>query len=172
MKIIFLDHQGVMYTRKHPNPGKLDDFDMKTVKELNSILELDSSIELVVSSDWKYWVDFEEMCRFYVKQGLKAPIAYTPKTLNYTYSIYNQQRAKEIKAWLNNNQDLNITHWVAIDDMDMRDHLDNFVWINQVQDGITQSGAKELLLQHLINSSSANPADSSQDARRRSPHRS
>ena len=151
MKIIFLDHQGVMYTRKHPNPGSLDNFDAKTIKELNSILELDSSIELVVSSDWKYWVDLLEMRDFYLRQGLKkAPIAYTPKTDTYNWPIYGQQRAKEINTWLSDNMhSLHVTHWVAIDDIDMRDHLDHFVWIHQIQEGITQSGAKEALLEHL-----------------------
>ena len=39
MKVIFLDHQGVMYIKHHPNPGTLDDFDSKSVNILNSILK-------------------------------------------------------------------------------------------------------------------------------------
>ena len=38
MKILFLDHQGVMYIKKHPNPWKLDLFDEECIKTLNTIL--------------------------------------------------------------------------------------------------------------------------------------
>ena len=69
MKVIFLDHQGVMYIKPHPNPGKLDDFDINTIKVLNSVLLTDSTIEIVVASDWKYWCSLEEMGDFYQKQG-------------------------------------------------------------------------------------------------------
>ena len=32
MKIIFLDHQGVMYIQKHPHPGTLELFDTENIK--------------------------------------------------------------------------------------------------------------------------------------------
>jgi len=148
MKVIFLDHQGVMYIKQHPNPGILDDFNINTVEVLNSILATDSTIEIVVSSDWKYWCSLEEMGDFYEKQGiLKRPIGYTPKTDIYIWDTYPKQRAHEIKTWLENNT---VEQWVAIDDLDMRPYLKHFVWINKPTEGILQEGACDTLLTHLI----------------------
>lgn len=107
----------------------------------------DSTIEIVVSSDWKYWVSLEEMGEFYQKQGiLKKPIGYTPKTDIYTWDIYPKQRAHEIKTWLENTT---VEKWVAIDDLDMRPYLDHFVWIDKPTEGILQEGACEYLLNLL-----------------------
>lgn len=146
MKVIFLDHQGVMYTKQHPNPGTLDDFDTNSVNILNSILKSDPSIEIVVSSDWKYWVSLENMREFYKGQGIiKQPYDYTPKTEVYG-SPYESFRAKEIIAWLGNH---NIDAWVSIDDLDMRPYLKNFVWITKPNEGISQKGASDALLQYL-----------------------
>jgi hypothetical protein len=144
--ILFLDHQGVMYTRPHPHPGTLDSFDVDAVAVLNSILDMDPTIEIVVSSDWKYWVPLEEMRAFYVEQGIrKAPIDYTPKTEAYgqPYALY---RAKEIQAWLSANP---VDGWMAVDDLDMRPYLTNFVWISSPLVGICQEGVRELLCQGL-----------------------
>jgi len=146
MKVIFLDHQGVMYIKRHPNPGTLDDFDTNTVCALNAILKADPSIEIVVSSDWKYWVSLENMREFYTKQGvIKQPYDYTPKTESYERP-YESFRAKEITAWLTNHM---VEAWVSIDDLDMRPYLNNFVWIEKPNEGILQKGAIEALLQYL-----------------------
>ena len=144
MKVIFLDHQGVMYLKRHPNPGSLDNFDKNTIQVLNSILQEDPEIEIVISSDWKYWVTLEEMTTFYRNQGLKQPIAYTPKTIQYTHP-YEKCRAAEIKKWLESNS---VTAWVAIDDLDMRPYLQNFVWTDPSQ-GLLQEGIKDKILTNL-----------------------
>lgn len=147
MKVIFLDHQGVMYTKRHPNPGSLDDFDINAVCILNGILKADPSIEIVVSSDWKYWVSLDKMREFYTEQGIiKKPYDYTPKTEIYA-NPYELFRAKEIVAWLENHT---VDAWVSIDDLDMRTHLKNFVWIDHPNEGISQKGAIDTLLQYLI----------------------
>ena len=96
MNILFLDHQGVMRLNKHPNPGKLIDFDAECVEILNSILKK-TDAEIVVSSDWKYWVNLDEMGIFYTNQGvIKKPIAYTPITKKYIKEEYNIQMSTEI----------------------------------------------------------------------------
>jgi len=147
MKVIFLDHQGVMYIKPHPNPGTLDDFDSNNINILNFILRADPSIEIVVSSDWKYWVSLERMREFYTAQGIiKAPYDYTPKTELYG-KPYESFRAKEIINWLENHT---VTKWVSIDDLDMRTYLKNFVWIDKPNEGISQKGAINNLLQYLI----------------------
>jgi hypothetical protein len=140
--ILFLDHQGVMYTQTHPHPGTLDSFDVEAVAVLNSILDTDPLIDIVVSSDWKTWVPLDRMRAFYLEQGIrKAPIDYTPTTETYghPYALY---RAKEIQAWLSANP---VDSWIAVDDLDMRPYLSNFVWISSPLVGLCQEGARELL---------------------------
>lgn len=104
MKVIFLDHDGViclsnnwggrykkqkkwggrklsMTNSEVPLEYRFDDFDKKAIKVLNSILE-ETGAEIVVSSDWKRWADVEEMGVYYEQQGIiKKPIAFT-KFLN------------------------------------------------------------------------------------------
>ena len=151
MKILFLDHQGVMYTKRHPHPGHLDDFDKQAVAILNSILESDSSIEIVVSSDWKYWVSLDTMCEFYIQQGIsRPPIGYTPKTATYNWQQLAQQRASEIKSWLETTT-TTPTVWVAVDDINMTQHLSNFVRITETDKGLCQKGVKEEIVR-LFNS--------------------
>ena len=142
MKILFLDHHGVMRITPHPNPGILVDFDKNCVRILNEILESDD-IQIVVSSDWKYWVSLEKMQEFYKEQGIiKSPIDYTVKTI-YDYNNYAEQRANEIKLWLDTHD---VLTWAAVDDIDMRPYLTNFVWISEPSLGLQQSMKKEELL--------------------------
>lgn len=141
MKVLFLDHQGVMYIKKHPNVGTLDFFDPALVSYLVSLLnKLD--VEIVVSSDWRFWVPFDEMKVFYKRQGIKPPIDYTthmkkPITMPYAF-----HRACEINKWLEKHDD--VTHWVAIDDLDMRNYLTNFVKTDPAV-GLTLDKIEEVL---------------------------
>lgn len=100
MKVIFLDHDGVIclsnnwggrikkqkkYGRKLsqgigelPLDARFDDFDKKAIEVLNSILE-ETGAEIVVSSDWKRWASTEELGVYYEQQGIiKKPIDCTP----------------------------------------------------------------------------------------------
>ena len=100
MKVIFLDHDGVIclsnnwggrmkkqkeYGRKMsqsvnelPVEVRFDNFDKKAIDTLNEILE-ETGAEIVVSSDWKRWATVEEMGEYYESQGLKKkPIDCTP----------------------------------------------------------------------------------------------
>jgi HAD domain in Swiss Army Knife RNA repair proteins len=65
------------------------------------------------------------MKRFYKSQGIKAPIDYTThiRKSNLVQSI-EINRAYEINKWLEKHD---VTHWVAIDDLDMGNYLTNFV---------------------------------------------
>jgi hypothetical protein len=111
-------------------------------------LQKDSDIEIVISSDWKYWVTLEEMQMFYEKQGIvKKPIAYTPKTLVYSKNNYPKQRSVEIKNWLILNK---VKKWVAIDDLNMCKYLDNFIWIDEPEKGLKQSGVTEKIIEALL----------------------
>ena len=150
MKILFLDHQGVIYLEKAIWPvGKpiLLYFDQGAVSILNEIIR-EVDCEIVVSSDWKTWVDLPTMKSFYIKQGIiKPPIGYTTTTNIKDLDDIAYLRAKEISEWLDSAD--NITSWVAIDDLDMRKHLSNFVWIEDAEKGILAEGIKKSVVDHL-----------------------
>ena len=165
MKVIFLDHFGVMcLANKHGIENskedlprlsefrvtdKFDDFDKEAIVILNSIIKND--VEIVVSSDWKRWCNLEDMRKFYISQGItKAPIDFTPffNKISKVKDILTiqQQRALEISNWIDTHNDL--THWVAIDDLYLGD-LKNFVWVSKTDEGIKQNGIKDKLLKFL-----------------------
>ena len=101
MKVIFLDHDGViclstewggrykkrdkwggaklsMDTNSIPVEYRFDNFNQKAINVLNQILE-ETGAEIVVSSDWKRWATVEEMGEYYESKGIsKKPIAFTP----------------------------------------------------------------------------------------------
>jgi hypothetical protein len=146
MKVIFLDHDGVMClsinwgTRKKkklkylkdysdanaealPSWVKMDNFDDKAVKVLNLIL-LETGAEIVVSSDWKLYCSLDELKEMFLKYGVvKAPIDVTPNfELKYDKNYYTKEelseyRVMEIKSWLKEHPE--VTHWVAADDLDL-----------------------------------------------------
>lgn len=146
MKVIFLDHDGVICLGSEfgsrfkkqkksvaevvadnniPVQDKFDNFNAKAIKVLNKILE-ETGAEIVVSSDWRIWATLEELGEFYELQGIiKKPIAFTPRLKDFapdTSGLFNWKgwferiRILEIKEYLKNNE---VDSWVAIDDMDM-----------------------------------------------------
>lgn len=189
MKVIFLDHDGViclstewggrykkqekwggrklsMTPREMPLEYRFDNFNQKAVKVLNEILEK-TGAEIVVSSDWKRWANVEEMGEYYESKGIvKKPIALTPdlgKCTWYNNWIWSPQwdlemtRVIEIKQYLHDHPE--ITHWVAIDDLDMSVReskdgeygwgLSNFVLTPKSSEGIKQLGIKEKVIKFL-----------------------
>lgn len=159
MKVIFLDHFGVMCLSNkscverniNDNPpidhmrvfGDFDDFDLNCIETLNDIL-LKTDAEIIISSDWKKWSTIEQMKGFYNSQGIiKPPIGFTP---NISSNSFYDQREKEISYYLINNP--KITNWVAIDDIYLP-NLSNFIWISRIDKGISQEGVKEKILYYL-----------------------
>ncbi len=146
MKVIFLDHDGVIclsrewgtrFKKMHragvkrdmstaPILVRFDNFNQKAIDTLNSILE-ETEAEIVVSSDWKNWATVEEMGEYYESQGIiRKPIDFTPNLVecnipkNFVWNPnfdLEQCRHFEILQWLNNHPE--VTEWVAIDDLDM-----------------------------------------------------
>ncbi len=109
MKVIFLDHDGVICLSTEwggrfkkqreagrklsqsvaslPVMSRFDNFNKKAIKVLNSILK-ETGAEIVVSSDWKRWANVEEMGEYYESQGIiKKPIAFTPNLGQCTWYI-------------------------------------------------------------------------------------
>ena len=196
MKVIFLDNDGViclsnnwgsrfkkqkewggrkfsMTSGEIPVEYRFDNFDNKAIKVLNSILE-ETDAEIVVSSDWRFHATLEELGDYYESQGIiKRPIAVTdmfkdifPKewsALRFRADL-ELERSMEINHWLENHPD--VTHWVAIDDLDMsvdylnkvftskdgsdsKPGLTNFVHTPRSNEGIKQSGVKEKVIKFL-----------------------
>jgi hypothetical protein len=149
MKVIFLDHDGVIclstewggrhkkqreFGRKMsegimemPVEMRFDNFNRKAVKILNEILE-ESGAEIVVSSDWKRWATVEEMGEYYESKGIiKKPIAFTPdlKNCDWHHGEFEWSRAWDLEQCriIEIKQYLHdhpeITHWVSVDDLRM-----------------------------------------------------
>lgn len=196
MKVIFLDHDGVIclatewggrYKKRQRAEGikasdnakdmpleyRFDNFNQKAIEILNDIIT-QTGAEIVVSSDWKRWANCEEMGEYYESKGIcKKPIAYTPDLsacMWYSEKVFvwspkwdsEQTRAIEIRQYLIDHPE--ITHWVAIDDlnmgapytdetwgeMDREWGLKNFVLTPRSREGIKQNGIKEKILEFLL----------------------
>jgi hypothetical protein len=197
MKVIFLDNDGViclasnwgsrykkrdkwggmklsMKGREIPLEYRFDNFDKKAIKILNEILE-ETGAEIVVSSDWRFHATLEELGEYYTSQGIiKKPIAVTDmfkdifprewSMLRFRADI-ELERSMEIGHWLENHSE--VTHWVAIDDLNMsvdflgenfiasngsgdKPGLTNFVHTPRNYEGIKQCGIKEKIIKHLV----------------------
>jgi hypothetical protein len=148
MKVIFLDHDGViclsdnwgsrqkkqkewggrklsMGLNEIPLEYRFDNFDKKAIKVLNEILE-ETGAEIVVSSDWKRWATVEEMGEYYESQGIiKKPIAFTDSILYDDYENFpwhnkwELEQTRSLEISQYLGQNSVITHWVSIDDLDM-----------------------------------------------------
>jgi hypothetical protein len=148
--------------KEAPVTVRFDDFDKKAVSVLNEVLK-ETGAEIVVSSDWKLHATVEELGDYYESQGIsKRPI---DRTLNldefdpesaglYAWKGWRERmRILEIKKYLEDHPE--ITHWAAIDDMNMFPEahqgagLENFVHTPRSNEGIKQSGIKEKLLKFL-----------------------
>ena len=152
-----------------PVDVRFDNFDKKAIKVLNSILE-ETGAEIVVSSDWKKHANLEELGDYYESQGIiKRPIAFTPSFIGcdkpegfeWVRSLqYEQERSLEIAQYVKDHPE--ITHWVAVDDLNMAvEAMDysvpytrvwgvtNFVLTPKESEGIKQHGKKEEILKFL-----------------------
>ncbi len=164
MKVIFLDHDGVICLGSEfgsrfkkqkrskaesiaddsiPILERFDNFNTKAIKVLNKILE-ETDAEIVISSDWKKWAGLEELGFFYESQGIiKKPIALTPNLKDfdeYSDSLfhykgwYERARILEIEHWLKNNP---VDSWVAVDDMQLGEYIN--------EEGVTNGGLKNFV---------------------------
>lgn len=145
---------------QRPIEIRLDNFDTKAISVLNSILEK-TDAEIVVSSDWRFHATLKELGEYYESQGIiKKPIGLTDRILYKNYEDFpwnrkfdlEQTRSLEILEWLETRDD--ITHWVAIDDLDMSLRNDwglpNFVHTPKSNEGIKQSGIIDKILNFLV----------------------
>jgi len=159
LKILFLDHYGVLCLSKKPVTRTqfsmpttdefadtgitfFSDFDPDAVNVLNDIIAL-TGAEIVVSSDWKRETTLSGMCEFYQEQGIKKmPIDYTAWLPGA--STYHEQRATEITTWLEQHPET--AQWATVDDLYMGTWLTNFVWAKNVHLGINDTIVQQQLL--------------------------
>lgn len=179
MKVIFLDHDGVIclspqwgsrFKNKEGLDGIFDRFDSKAINVLNQIIDT-TDCEIVVSSDWRYDVSLATMQEIYRIRGIrKPPIDFTPTELYDDdipagYTLYSgwdaqQTRCLEIQKWIKNHPE--VTNWIAVDDMNLSDDyiytsdshkskwgLKNFVRTPLAMEGIKQSGIKQKIIKIL-----------------------
>jgi hypothetical protein len=164
MKVIFLDHDGVICLgsefgsrfkkqkrsvaetvsmKELPILERFDNFNKKAIKVLNEILE-ETGAEIVVSSDWRRWASVEDLGTFYEAQGIiKKPIGLTQRLeefdeycgVLFKYKGWNERaRILEIEEWLKNNP---VDAWVAVDDMPLGEYIN--------PDGSTSHGLKNFV---------------------------
>jgi len=169
MKVLFLDHDGVICLAKQwgkrnsksskKRGEKFDPFCKKAIKVLNEIIKK-TDCEIVVSSDWRTYCQLSEMQDLYLERGvIKKPVGYTivfsnkdPDILDETseykdyYKINARVREKEIQHWLDTHP--NVSKWVAVDDLPMN-KLDSFVHTIRPDEGIKQYGIKEKIIKKL-----------------------
>lgn len=168
-KILFLDHDGVICLPDNfgsrwlsGRDGVFDDFDQKSVKVLNSIIQ-ETDCEIVVSSDWKIYSEIDYMRLHYEKFNiLKGPIDYTEELFEHSIedsqNVYIDKRMREIQKYI---VDHNVETWVVVDDLDLtrmksltvpdvKDKWeDNFVITKRRNEGIKQTGIMDKIIKIL-----------------------
>jgi hypothetical protein len=156
MKVIFLDHDGVICLAaewggrfKRDREGLdsvFDDFNLKALEILNEIIEA-TDCEIVVSSDWRHHATLEQMQELYRIRGIKkSPIGMTGEADYSIVQKLERARCVEIRQYLEKHPE--ISEWVAVDDMDLSS-LGNFVMTPSSILGISQEGVKERILKFL-----------------------
>ena len=144
MKVIFLDHDGViclstewggrrkkqkkwdghklsMSMREIPLEYRFDNFNKKAIKVLNEIIK-ETGVEIVISSDWKLHGTFEELGNYYESQGIiKKPIALTTNLGQCTW--YNDMVWVWSPRW-----DLEMTRVIEIKQF-LHDHPEITNWV-------------------------------------------
>ena len=149
MKVIFLDHDGVICLatewggrfkkqQKHgkklsqsvlslPVDCRFDNFNKKAILILNEIIQ-ETGAEIVVSSDWKLHATLEELGDYYESQGIiKRPIALTPNIQNcmvhgnvFIWSPrWDLEQTRTIEIRQYLHDHPEVTHWVSVDDLNM-----------------------------------------------------
>ena len=159
MKVIFLDHYGVMCrarpgttrtTTSLPTAAELtgrlpwEPFDRDCVKVLNDILAA-TAADIVVTSDWKRSKNLADIGDFYAAHGvIKRPIDIT-SDVNGNFERYALRRTAEIQQWVTHND---VTAWCAVDDLWME--LDCFAWAQDPHAAITAPGLAEYIIATLV----------------------
>lgn len=173
MKIIFLDIDGVLalqsqftlnrkkFHSKHPDAEALRipyPFDKRAVDVFNKILDA-TDATIVISSDWRRRWSLVELDAIFKFNGVKKSPEFATLFLEdfdkesaglFAWKGWLERiRCLEIKHFLSEHPE--VTHWVAIDDLNMSNEflkpgLDNFVLTPRCSEGIKQTGLTKQIL--------------------------
>lgn len=169
MKVLFLDHDGVIcctkqfgtrLSKKSKEKGEIfDQFCPKAIDVLNEIL-FKTDAEIVVTSSWRTHCDLEYMKKIYSDRGIiKEPIGFTRDLENVWdpkddfneykdfYVLSSSIRIKEIKTWLAEHPE--VDQWVVVDDLNMKKLGKNFVLCPSENEGIKRLGIKDSIIRIL-----------------------
>lgn len=116
--IVFLDIDGVL------NIVGSNDFNRECVENLNMLIAA-TDAEIVVSSSWRVFHDFEDLCGVLAGAGVEAPI----KDVTCVSNCHLCCRGNEIQDWIHDGK---IDNYVIIDDSNdmLYTQKDNYVQIN------------------------------------------
>lgn len=122
-------------------------FDKKCVKILNEILNK-FDCDIVVSSDWKLYNNIEQLQEIFNINGVNGNIVDVTPNHPISISYIEMNRAAEILKYVEDNK---INKWLAIDDLDLRQWLEekNFAMCFSDFEGIKQSGLKKKIINKL-----------------------
>jgi|13_taG_2_1085334.scaffolds.fasta_scaffold06600_6 hypothetical protein len=156
MKVIFLDHDGVIcladqWGKRQKNKTKFDPFDAGAIKALNTVLKSTGAV-IVCSSDWRLYAPLEEMQELYSERGIVGDL------IDYTevydiepeeYGLYGKNaqasiRTREINDWVAKHKP---DKWVAVDDLKLL--VKNFILTPYPREGIKQTGVVEKMIKFL-----------------------
>jgi hypothetical protein len=168
MKVLFLDHDGVMCTAnefgsRHKKRKKLglsniipinyikttidfDDFNIKCVVVLNEIISV-TNCKIVITSDWRNYADINLLTEIYKEQGIiEAPYDVT-RIVDFMsdHDTLESNRVYEIQRYLADHPE--ITSYCVVDDLLM--NIPNFVYCGYINEGIKQSGIKDKIIKIL-----------------------
>lgn len=170
MKVIFLDHDGViclsnnwgsrhkkqkkwgkrkssMSMKDIPIEYRFDNFDKKAIKILNQILEK-TRAEIVISSDWRLYANLEELGQYYEIQGIiKKPIDIT-EVFHFT-------------NWINEEAipDYNNFPWSRNESLEQQRHFEIKRWLRDHPEVTNWVAVDDLHMGTHIQNSSYGPFD-------------
>jgi hypothetical protein len=162
MKIIFLDIDGVLATNKEYSTNRTKfmekypwakelrvpyGWNKGCVEILNEILD-STNAEIVISSDWRFHWDLDELDIIFKENGVKkSPLFGTIKNKRKMSSDLEDDRVYQISEWVKLNKP---EKWVAIDDMNLSSLGPNF-FRTKDSEGLKQTGFKEKIIKYLNN---------------------
>lgn len=146
MKVIFLDFDGVL-NHDGPDPGNrmerahgLTNPSLALFEEKVALVERacqQTGASIVLSTAWRHHFSRSVIEGWLAEKGLTAPI------VGLTPSKMSSWRIHEIRWYLEDNPD--ISRYVVLDDMDLRDGRFNlFIWCDPME-GLTEEQAEEAI---------------------------
>jgi hypothetical protein len=148
---LFLDHDGVMsigwdFAISEDNRFGMTPFSVCCVRVLNDIISA-TDLEIVVSSDWKNHLTFDEIRDWYEENGvIKKPIGFTFNSPQYRGDNLEAGRAHEISTWVDHHR---LSRWCAVDDLNMSGMLSGFVYCRNHRLGLMEDGVSDSIITAL-----------------------